>query len=438
VHHLGIAYWSTTEAGFCVCIMSFFKSNDGTKLIKNYWKINKVRVLLRRGANVNAKNEHGDTALILASSRGYVGVVRALLNHDGVDVNIQGCDGDTALIGATRNGHSHVVCDLLNHDGVDVNIKDCAGYTALIEACISGHLEVVRALLNHKGVDVNIENNHGYTALIMACSCGHLEVVCALLNHKGVDVNIKNNYGETALICAIKHNIFNGQDIFRTMMNVEGERSRLRGRRSEVVRALLYHDGVDVNAIDKDGETALILASDRGYLDMVSALLNHKGVDVNIKNNLGESALDRARTKKEDNIARILMKHMEREKHGQEEGQKRPEDAERAQATEKELRKRCDEAERIQDLEEELEKRRVDEEQNCLKDAEQKQAMEEKRVRHELLKRKPARFGAQHPLASDPPRQDERSPSRDDSKIKQDQRALLHVMNTTPADPVEL
>ncbi len=115
VHHLGIAYWSTTEAGFCVCIMSFFKSNDGTKLIKNYWKIDKVRVLLRRGANVNAKNERGDTALILASTRGYLEVVRALLNHDGVDVNIQGRYGDTALIGATRNGHSHVVCDLLNH-----------------------------------------------------------------------------------------------------------------------------------------------------------------------------------------------------------------------------------------------------------------------------------------------------------------------------------
>ncbi len=181
---------------------------------------------------------------------------------------------------------------------------------------------------------MNIKNNDGKTGLISASSSGYLDVVCALLNHKGVDVNIKNNYGKTALICAIKRNIFNLQDIFRPMMNFEGERSRLRGRRSEVVRALLYHDGVDVNAIDKDGESALIGACDRGYLDMVSALLNHKGVDVNIKNNLGESALDRARTKKEDNIARILMKHMEREKHGQEEGQKRPEDAERAQATE--------------------------------------------------------------------------------------------------------
>lgn len=54
-------------------------------------------------------------------------VVSALLNHRRVDANIVNENGDTALICASYKGHLEVVRSLLTHVGVDVNMKnkDC-------------------------------------------------------------------------------------------------------------------------------------------------------------------------------------------------------------------------------------------------------------------------------------------------------------------------
>ena len=212
--------------------------------------LEKVLDLLRRGANVNAKDKNGWTALIHASFKGHLEVARILLNHEGVDVNIKSQRGWTALIWASSQGHVEVVRALLNHNGDDVNATDNKGVTALILASEYGHPEVVRALLKHDGLDVNIQDNFGRTALMLASSqmevipdvdwmeCfrmqaqGRLQVVRALLNHDGVDVNINNNFGYTALALASMYG------------------------KSEVVRALLEHESVDVNFQDTIGNTS--------------------------------------------------------------------------------------------------------------------------------------------------------------------------------------
>ncbi|KAI2491609.1 serine/threonine kinase [Fragilaria crotonensis] len=186
--------------------------------------LDEVRSLIQRGANVNAKDGDGDTALIDASWKGKLDLVRTLLMHDGVDVNIKNRFGNTALILASMLGRSEVVRALLNHYGVNVNIKDNGGFTALIGASYYGHLEEVRALLNHNGVDVNIKNNRGKTALIEASEFGRLDVVRALLNHDGVDVNIKSMGGDTALDVARKKN---NDDVAR-LLQEHMEREKLR------------------------------------------------------------------------------------------------------------------------------------------------------------------------------------------------------------------
>ncbi|KAI2497246.1 hypothetical protein MHU86_17253 [Fragilaria crotonensis] len=94
----------------------FFNAYDGN--------LNKVRALLLDGANVNAQDSYGATALYIASQNGHLEVVRELLQHDNVDVNLQ-CtdDGATALIMASQNGHLEVVRALLQHSNVDVNLQ---------------------------------------------------------------------------------------------------------------------------------------------------------------------------------------------------------------------------------------------------------------------------------------------------------------------------
>jgi hypothetical protein len=67
-----------------------------------------VKLLLAAGAAVNAKDEKGRTALILASMQGHREVVQALLAA-GAEVNAKSTNGKTALMLATEKGHREVI-----------------------------------------------------------------------------------------------------------------------------------------------------------------------------------------------------------------------------------------------------------------------------------------------------------------------------------------
>lgn len=99
-----------------------------------------VKVLLAKGADVNAKDDGGRTALMTASDNGHLDVVKALLAK-GADVNATASNGWTALMAASYNGHVDVVKTLLAK-GTDVNAKDNDGATALDVATAAGHAEV--------------------------------------------------------------------------------------------------------------------------------------------------------------------------------------------------------------------------------------------------------------------------------------------------------
>jgi ankyrin repeat protein len=62
--------------------------------------------------DLNSKNENKQTALMVASEKGHMDFVRALLDN-GVDVNSKDKDGQTALIVTAKKGHLAVVKMLL-------------------------------------------------------------------------------------------------------------------------------------------------------------------------------------------------------------------------------------------------------------------------------------------------------------------------------------
>ncbi|MBI5571814.1 MAG: ankyrin repeat domain-containing protein [Desulfomonile tiedjei] len=68
----------------------------------------KVKVFLGTGCDVNAKDEFGDTALILAADRGHAAVVQLLLEC-GADVNATDAEGKNALACARARGHQAIV-----------------------------------------------------------------------------------------------------------------------------------------------------------------------------------------------------------------------------------------------------------------------------------------------------------------------------------------
>jgi ankyrin repeat protein len=103
--------------------------------------IRMVRFFLEIGADVNAKNKDGKTALMLASDKGNLEAVKLLLDK-GAEVNAKNKDGKTALLVASNLE----VAKLLLDKGGDVNVKDKNGATALREASWRSDNEMVNLL----------------------------------------------------------------------------------------------------------------------------------------------------------------------------------------------------------------------------------------------------------------------------------------------------
>jgi uncharacterized protein len=227
--------------------------------------------------------------LVNAAIRGDAAAVQGLLEKDEKD-------GGSALLMASLKGHLEVVRVLLAA-GVDVNTKDSNGTTALILAAWKRHLGVVQALID-KGVDVNARAKDGNTALMLASSEGELKIVQALLA-AGANVNAKQSNGATALILAC-----NGYTTLLTRPEHEVPVALDEGNLA-VVQALLAK-GADVDVSRSDGYTALMVAvSQAGSVKMVQALID-KGADVNAKANDSATALTLASKNSHLDVAQLL------------------------------------------------------------------------------------------------------------------------------------
>lgn len=135
-------------------------------------------------ADVNAKNNDGETALITASKLNDYKTVKRLIDA-GADVNAKNNDGETALIAATKIGDDKAD-DNCDHNYGHYTIT-CLKVIEIIDVS-----DIIKALIA-AGADVNIKNNDGTTALIEALSTDSLfsEDIAKLLIDAGADVNIK-------------------------------------------------------------------------------------------------------------------------------------------------------------------------------------------------------------------------------------------------------
>jgi hypothetical protein len=133
--------------------------------------IDYIRLLIGRGANVNSRDFQGKTALMLATSE----EVLKVLISSGAELDAANRYGVTALIWAADYGHSDLMRVLLAA-GANTNLKDEYGRTALMKAAREGHLEAVGLLLK-AGANAAAVDEDGKTALTFAREKGHTGVV---------------------------------------------------------------------------------------------------------------------------------------------------------------------------------------------------------------------------------------------------------------------
>jgi serine/threonine-protein phosphatase 6 regulatory ankyrin repeat subunit B len=233
-----------------------------------------VHVLLNAGADINARDESGSTALQDASSGGHEQIVQTLLDA-GSNVNARDGSGSTALQNASSGGHEKIVQTLLDA-GADAALIDKGGRSALVEALGGGHKRVVEIL---GGVPANAsekEQIYG-RALIIASGKGRTSVMQSLLK-AGADAMFVDGRGRNALVEA--SDAYGGlEDAVQLLLDATADvrHEEIYGKalvaasssgHTEVVQMLL-NAGADPTFIDDDdddGRNALVEASGAGYL----------------------------------------------------------------------------------------------------------------------------------------------------------------------------
>ncbi len=161
----------------------------------------RVAALLAAGANPDAADARGRTALTSAALGDHVEVVRALLSA-GADPDPQDDARNNALLVSGETGNVALLREVLR-GSPDLTRTNRFGGTALIPAADRGHLPYVRELLRTTGIDVNHVNHLGWTALLEAVILGdggpvHTEIVRELLAH-GADPQVADRQGRTPL-----------------------------------------------------------------------------------------------------------------------------------------------------------------------------------------------------------------------------------------------
>jgi ankyrin repeat protein len=251
-----------------------------------------MRVLIDRGADVNAQNDIGSTALMWSVSD--PAKVRLLLDH-GAQVNLIAKSGRSALIIAAFTNPSAEVVRLLLAKGAKVGIMDNRHVTPMNAATFGNDTATVRLLLD-ANADIDTPDTFiGLTPLMNAAGNRNLEAVKLILA-KGAQVNAVSKTeglpkiqtgtvefgGWTPLLMAAA---FGPPESVKVLLDARAR----------------------IDAQDYRGYTPLMLAvgTDR-YDPRIVNMLVADGADQRLKNHAGETALDWAYKLGDPEVVRTL------------------------------------------------------------------------------------------------------------------------------------
>ena len=260
------------------------------------------KLLLEKGADVNARDDTGQTACIHAAIKGDRIKIAGLLEYK-ADINIKDIFKTTALMYSLKKNNG--AYDYIFDNGGEYNDADISGKTALMYACLSKHEDIDEFIIKliNKGADLNAKDSSNKTALMYTLAADYRPNIIKLFLEKGADVNDKDVNDNTILmklisipdidIDIIKLILKKGVDV--NLKNYEGKTAliyasnrddydvdtKMETKNTGIVK-LLLENGAKINDVDKTGKTALMNAILHGHnRKVVFYLITHRA-DLNI------------------------------------------------------------------------------------------------------------------------------------------------------------
>lgn len=246
-----------------------------------------VHYLLANGASLREQNYNGHSIFLSAANGGRVEIVEWLIGQ-GFPLTEVNNNGDTALLLAAYGGHRRLVQRLLEL-GANLHDRNACGFTPLLSAANGGQLEMSQWLLEN-GSQLSEADYDGYTSLILAACGGNIDLVKFFIS-KGASLKEQNSNGDTALLLAsycgnrdlVDWLLRNGSSLDEKNFTGMGALvSAANGGSTEVVELLLQRIseygpdcGDSIESMDEGGYTPLLLAAQRGHLDVVKLLAKY-------------------------------------------------------------------------------------------------------------------------------------------------------------------
>ena len=291
-----------------------------------------VASLLDRGADVQAKEANGQTALMWAVAEQHGEVARALVERK-ADVAAQSANGFTALHFAARSGNL-AIAERLLQAGADINQPAKDGSSALLVATVRGHVALAKALLD-RGADPN-GAGAGYTPLHWAAGVWDTELtgprgISSERDEEWRSLGGLDRAGKTDLIQSLLAHGANpnarlsktpprtGFSVFRVNLLTDATPFFLAAMAGDVeTMRLLVDAGADARLGVKDNTTPLMAAAGVGRVlaetkvttdasYQAGKLAWELGNDVNATNQAGETALHGAAHIRSDALVQFLV-----------------------------------------------------------------------------------------------------------------------------------
>uniref|UniRef100_A0A1B6C1D9 Uncharacterized protein n=1 Tax=Clastoptera arizonana TaxID=38151 RepID=A0A1B6C1D9_9HEMI len=257
-----------------------------------------IKLLLKTGANIDARTSSGETPLSLAVEHCQVENVKMLINYK-PDVNITltlGYNSGYSILHLASARNNPEILKILLKSPTNVNAFSSNGETPLFVAVKLDRMENIQTLVKH-GIDFQNENNK--LAFLFSITNSNKKISEFLKNYFELVSNDIKNVKLLHQSIFKKINIFDdfiklGIDVNYKVENGDALiHVACKVNNMNVINTLLkYH--ADINCFDSRGNTPLHIATENKNIEMMYLFLKY-GAKVNLKNNFnGYTALNLA------------------------------------------------------------------------------------------------------------------------------------------------